>query len=250
VPPVQPVGAFPGIPNSPDIYTKAHPDRVEKFPSSTEILIIHPHLIENTSHGDFRHELNHDAESVFWLLLYWAMVVQPEGSFPKARIDAGSWGNLNGDYESRQDFIRGGLSHITHPFYEPLRPLIKNLAAILVNDSHWLPASDPRKDPFYITEAFQRLILNFIIDNRGEEFMDHRVDKTFRKVQDIQASHGSSMAHLPSLDAASRESVDPVGCVCGSMNSCPFLLLCLQGTDDVEMDGNQTTGDVEMDSTQ
>jgi hypothetical protein len=49
-----------------------------------------PNLIENTSHGEFRHELNHDAESVFWLLLYWAMVVQPEGSFSKERIDAGS----------------------------------------------------------------------------------------------------------------------------------------------------------------
>jgi hypothetical protein len=34
------------------------------------------------------------------------------------------------------------------------------------------------------------------------------------------------------------------------MNSCPFLLLCLQGTDDVEMDGNQSTDDVEMDSSQ
>jgi hypothetical protein len=72
--------------------------------------------------------------------------------------------------------------NLTHSFYEPLRPLIEDLAAILVNDSHWLPASDPRKDPFYITEAFQRLILNFIIDNRGEEFMDHHVNKTFRKV--------------------------------------------------------------------
>ena len=31
-----------------------------------------------------------------------------------------------------------------------------------------------------------------------------------------------------------EEGVTMVGCVCGSMDSCPFLLLCLQGTD-VEM---------------
>lgn len=252
--PVQPIGVFPGTPNSPDIYAKAHPDRVKKFSSSTKIFIIDPDLIENTSHGEFRHELNHDAESVFWLLLYWAMVVQPEGSFSKERIDAGAWGLLNGDHISRQGLIGsiqiGMDSHITHSFYKPLRPLIRGLAAILINDSHWLPASDPRKDPFYITEAFQCLILNFIIDNRGDEFMDHRVNKTFRKVRDMQHSHASAHSFLQSLDSGKRESVDSVGCVCGSMNSCLFLLLCLQGTDDVEMDGNQSTDDVEMDSSQ
>jgi hypothetical protein len=100
-------------------------------------------------------------------------------------------------------------------------------AAILVNDSHWLPASDPRKHPFYITEAFQRLILNFIIDNRGKEFMDHCVNKTFRKVQDIHAFDASAHSFLRSRDAAGRKKVDQVGCVYGFMNSCPFLLLML-----------------------
>ena len=190
------VAAIPGIPNSPDIYAKAHPDRVEKFPSSTKRFIFDPDEIDNESHGEFRHELKHDAESVFWLLLYWAMVVQPEGSLPKEKIDAGSWGGLNGDHVSRQGLLRSidRNSHITHSFYKPLRPLIEDLAAILVNDSHWLPASDLRKDPFYITEAFQRLILNFIINNRGREFMDHCVDKTFRKVHEMQASHASSLS--------------------------------------------------------
>ena len=87
-------------------------------------------------------------------------------------------------------------------FYEPLQPLIVDLSAILVNDSLWLPASDPRKDPLDITEAFQRLILNFIINNRGKEFMDRRVAKTFRKVHEVQASHASSFDLFPSYDAA------------------------------------------------
>ena len=248
-------------PNSPDIYAEVHPDRVKKFPSSTKKLIIDPDTIENTSHDEFRHELNHDAESVFWLLLYWAMVVQPEGSFSKERIDAQSWGGLNGDHKSRQDFIQGRLSHITHSFYNPLRPLIKDLAAILVYDSHWIPGSDSRKDPFYITEAFQRLILNFIIGNRDKEFMNHPVEKTFRKVEGLQHSNALSSALVQSLDANARQSVTSVSCVCGSMNSCPFLLLCLQDTNDVvmdddvmddeqvdddEMDGDEVDGD-EMD---
>ena len=32
--------------------------------------------------------------------------------------------------------------------------------------------------------SVQRLILQFIINNCGKEFMDHRVEKTFRAVQE------------------------------------------------------------------
>ena len=175
--------AVPGIPNSPDLYAEAHPDRVEKFPNrAMKKLVIDPDelIADNESHGGWRHELDHNAESAFWLLLYWAMVVQPEKR-PKEEIDAESWSALNGNHESRQRLIRNlpqtMPSDLIHSFYKLLQPLIKDLAKILVIDSHWLPASDSRKDPFYITEAFQRLILNFMIDNRGKEFMDHCVEK-------------------------------------------------------------------------
>ena len=200
---------IPGIPNSPDLYTKAHPNRVEKFPSSKEKLTIDldpDELDKNGSHGGWRHELEHDAESIFWLLFYWAMVVQPE-EYLKERIDAASWNLLNGNHKSRQSLITTTMlpamsSNYTHSFYKPLRPLIKDLAAVLVVDSHWLPASDPRKEPFYITEAFQRLILEFIIANQKEDFMHHRVEKTFRKVHGTQDSNALSTSNIQSLDAA------------------------------------------------
>jgi len=69
--------------------------------------------------------------------------------------------------------------------------------------------------------------------------MDHSVEKTFHKVQGTQASDVWSSTHVHSLDAATQVGVFLVGCGCGSMNSCLFLLLCLQGTDDVEMDDIQ-----------
>jgi hypothetical protein len=232
----------PGIPNSPDRYARVHPDRVKKFPSSNEELSFDPKEIAGKKiPGMWRHELEHDAESVFWLLLYWAMVVQPE-NIPKEKIDVGSWADLNGDHTSRHRLIHSipelMSPKLLHPFYDPLRPLIKDLAAILVIDSHWLPASDPRKDPYYITEAFQRLILDFILKNRDEDFMNHRVDKTFRDTHSIQKSGASSSSHMQSLDAAKRKRKGGklVGCVCGSVNFCPFLLLCLQDTDDDPMD--------------
>jgi hypothetical protein len=224
VPPV--LARVPGIPNSPDPYTDAHPDRVTDLPSSTDSHIFIP-AADNEFRGQWRHELDHDAESVFWLLLYWAMVAQPENSH-KEKIDVESWAQLNGNPESREGLIillATKLPNIVHSFYEPLRPLIKDLAAILVIDSHWLPASDPRKDRYYITEAFQRLILEFTIKNRDKEFMRTRVEKTFREVHNIQKSGASSSTHNQAFDATSRGGIESVSCVCGSMIFCPFLLL-------------------------
>jgi hypothetical protein len=205
--------------------------------------MVNPDVIDdNEFPGGWRHELEHDAESVLWLLLYLAMVAQPKNC-PEEKINVASWDDLNGDHESRQGLIISLTSsmrrNLTHSFYNPLRPLIKDLAAILLVDSHWLPSSDPRKDRFYIPEAFQRLILKFIIKNRGEEFMHHRVDNTFRKVHGMQESGESSSTHLQLLDASMRVTATSVGCVCGSVNFCPFLMLCLQDNGDVAMDDSQ-----------
>ena len=232
------LGAVPGTPNIPDSYAKAHPDRVREF-RITERKVIDPETVANKPrdrlHDEWRHELKHDAESVFWLLLYWAMVVQPTmGS--QANIDVESWNALNNNHESRErlinNLVRSMPSNLNHPFYNPLQSLIKDLATILVIDTHWLPIEDPRNDPCYITEAFQRLILQFIIENRDKGFMHHPVQPTFRTVQRTQASNGLSASRVQSLDATVRERVSSVGCECGSMNSYPFLLLCLQGADD------------------
>ncbi|KAH9961862.1 hypothetical protein BGW80DRAFT_1357311 [Lactifluus volemus] len=188
--PVPPVFArVPGIPNSPGRYADAHPDRVKNFSSSNKEFIFNPKETgDNEFHGMWRHELEHDAESVFWLLIYWAVVAQPENT-PKEKIDTESWAALNGDHGSRTRLISNLPRHMSpnllHSFYDLLRPLIKDLAAILVIDSHWLPASDLRSDRYYITEAFQRLILDFMIKNRGKPFMEHCVDKTFRKPRSI-----------------------------------------------------------------
>ncbi len=52
----------------------------------------------------------------------------------------------------RYPLISVHFTLLTHSFYEPLRPLIKALAGILVIDRHWLLVSypsDPRSDPYY-----------------------------------------------------------------------------------------------------
>ncbi len=89
----------------------------------------------------------------------------------------------------RYPLISVHFTLLTHSFYEPLRPLIKALAGILVIDRHWLLGHIRQileATHTTVNEAFQRLILKFMIDNRGKEFMDHPVEKTIRKVEGVQ----------------------------------------------------------------
>jgi len=252
------LGFVPGIPESPDRYAEVHPDRVKRFPNSVEEFLFNPDGIDESEQSQskgWRHELEHDAESVFWLFLYWSMVAQPEKGLEET-IHSPSWGGLLGDSRDRHAFVRtlsdGALpDHLTHSFYKPLHPLIEDLAAILLIDSHHLKAPDPRKDTFYVTEAFQRLILKFIIENRGKQFMDRPVEKTFRQVERLWGPDGRSVTNSQAADSANR-SVDSGTCpVCGSVNFCLFLLLCLrvrlQATDeDVDIADGIVTHNTEM----
>ena len=105
VPPPPDAAVVPRIPDSPDRYAEVHPDRVKKFPNSEKRRLFDPEQVGDESQKSqpkrWRHELEHDAESVFWLLLYWAMVVQPE-KHPKEKIDAEYWVQLNGYHGARQ----------------------------------------------------------------------------------------------------------------------------------------------------
>jgi hypothetical protein len=145
----------------------------------------------------WRHELDHDTESVFWLLLYWAIAAQPEEG-EEELIDTGIWGMLMGTANSRANLIGcRSLDSATHSLYRPLGPLLKKLARILDVDRHWLEPSDTRNHPGYFNEAFQRLILQFILDNRKEGFMKHKVQRDPRRPRIFSESLSAS-PQLPS----------------------------------------------------
>jgi hypothetical protein len=236
----------PEVPKAPECYANAHPKRIDDFPKEIKTLA-DPHKLMNQSQDNgWRHELDHDVESVFWLLLYWAMVAQPVGR-PKEYINASSWASLLEDYDGRDWFLKrlssGDMPKgLTHSDYEPLWPLIRSLAPILVVDRHWLPKSDVRKHPGYICEAFQRLILQFIVSNRYEHFMTCRVGVSLRKEQEVAQSQAVSTTSSQIRDGLDREievkrrRLDriEVGCVCSAFEFPLFLLLCSQDEDDNE----------------
>jgi len=113
-------------------------------------------------------------------------MVQPQRG-EKELILPSLWTALVGNAKEHNRLVRllAQDSDVTHSFFNPLSPLIEQLAAILVVDRHWLETSDERNQPEYINEAFQRLILQFILDNHDKDFMKHPVNHHLRKVRRV-----------------------------------------------------------------
>ncbi|KAH9975767.1 hypothetical protein BGW80DRAFT_1558942 [Lactifluus volemus] len=178
----------PMVPQSPECYASVHQNRINKFPVQTRNILIDPRELGNQSQGEWRHGLEHDAESVFWLLVYWAVVAQPKGR-PKGLedIDTHLWAGLIGNYKRREDLIdsfsaKRWLKDLTHSVYEPLGILISKLASFLL-----------------LTD---RTILQFILDNCDANFMDRTIDTTLRSPAAMPQSTSTQPLEM---DAAERE---------------------------------------------
>jgi len=74
-----------------------------------------------------------------------------------------------------------------------------------VVDKHWLPESDVRKCSGYICEAFQRLILQFIVSNRNENFMTRPLGGSLRAVQVLPQSQALTNTPNELRDGSERE---------------------------------------------
>ncbi|KAG8918231.1 hypothetical protein FRC01_001967 [Tulasnella sp. 417] len=198
------------IPEAPDRYGEHYSDtRLKKFPPMPWKA-----FGEAANSASWRHELDHDIESVFWLMLYWAITAQPKGGAAE-HITVG-WGFLAGGALMRQGLLYlllqlPPLSGTFHPTFEPLHNLFKQLAGILCSiDRHWLHGpeqqNDPRKDPEWFAEAFQRLILQFLINHNGNGdngFMNQTIDPNPRQLQQQSpevplSSTSDQRSHAPS----------------------------------------------------
>ena len=60
--------------------------------------------------------------------------------------------------------------------------MIADLSDHLGCDPHWLPIDNPRQDPEYILECFQRTIFDFLKSNWDEPFMTLEKSHTGRDV--------------------------------------------------------------------
>jgi len=68
---------LPNVPSIPECYAFNHPARVKRFPPEVEKLYLFaPPAVNGRK---WRHESDHDMESIFWLMLHWAMTAKPKG---------------------------------------------------------------------------------------------------------------------------------------------------------------------------
>ncbi len=152
----------------PDIctsYEAALPDRVKRF--ACQISGHQPGIVRNPTKVIARHALRHDAESVYWVLVWWAICAAPEGR-ASSPVRSTLWNNLtSSDCDDRPTMIKDSD---LDPSYNALQSLLNNLASYLEHDLHWATEA-PFNDPEFLHEAFQRHILNFLIENKDEDFL-------------------------------------------------------------------------------
>jgi hypothetical protein len=120
----------PSVPDSPNEYSLKHPTRINKF-STSERIIFDSEIVRSQSQ-QWSQELEHDVESVFWLLIYWAMLVQPQplskrDILPDENINSAAWSDLTGDALGRDALVsiwRKGKFERASPIHSsnPWRP--------------------------------------------------------------------------------------------------------------------------------
>jgi hypothetical protein len=156
-------------------YQALHPDRVTQF-------------LENEKNGEpifkiknetlppkeFKHLLRYDAESVFWILLYWSILAQPAENKTKGLIiPSVHWANLTSLEDYRYShFVNTSSPFPLHPEYLPMSKLLDNMRQHLRVDLKFAKDKVRRENPEYLHEVFQRLILNFMADPENLDFLE------------------------------------------------------------------------------
>ncbi|KAJ8519769.1 hypothetical protein ONZ45_g3308 [Pleurotus djamor] len=179
---------IPKIPAVPDVYKAKLQPRVDRFPPSAS----HALPQEQTA-KPWRHDLEHDAESVFWVMFYWLIAAHPEGKQPEP-IPLFAWYAFTGNWKARDKFIATEVdADPFHSFFEPVAVLMDGVASVVAPDRSWLSEQDPRNHPEYALEGFQRLILSFVLQNKDKDFMRHSVDLTLSHRLDVGSQFLSSL---------------------------------------------------------
>lgn len=146
-----------------NMYDDIFPNRLSRFQRSPG----DRHMVDiGAPPNSWRHELRHDAESAFWLLVWWVVNAAPDGC--TSEMPAELWVPLVGTTVDARPFAipSSGLD----PAYAPLSELLHQLGQALVDDLHWATQT-PYTHPDFLHEVFQHRILNFIFENRDKKFM-------------------------------------------------------------------------------
>lgn len=190
-------------------YTRAHENRLRNFAGNDEESITVP-CDSEMEPENFQHLLRYDAESVFWFTLSWCIEAQPaEKSVPEEKIPSDIWSPLVGSAEARDArFIaRFPKPSFLHSSYVRLATLLKEMSLYLKGDLDFSTKPE-RQNPEYTHEALQRVLLNFLVQNDAEEFMD------YPKADSPRCAEGVSMPRtstIPSTQLGVKRPISETG---------------------------------------
>uniref|UniRef100_A0A8H7Y1F4 Fungal-type protein kinase domain-containing protein n=1 Tax=Psilocybe cubensis TaxID=181762 RepID=A0A8H7Y1F4_PSICU len=217
---------FTALPQAPSMYKKLHPERTTRFDSEKlGLYILKEAPGDLRSDRVWRHELYHEAESIFWIIVYWLLRANPEPGteLSKETIPLPIWVSLLESAYSRNIVIfsfQQSAKYCARNIHSKLLPvleLVKTLAWAVYPGPYFLPDDNPRTQPDYLHEVFQRAILDFILTNKNEEFMNLEINVLNpRHHDDYKPEELSSTSHLTpsepyrSLSSAEDEQSAPV----------------------------------------
>ncbi|KAF7775674.1 hypothetical protein Agabi119p4_4067 [Agaricus bisporus var. burnettii] len=195
--PCHPLTIFPPLPplsaGARAVYESNYPQRLQLFNGAFTPYLALPECLPPTS--PFQHKLAHDAESSIWSAVWWSIRASPEDG-EEDPIDIGHWSSLMPRYDDPQakwpkkdgrnlvlfGFMHPGQEYILHRGYSDLVGLLRSIAYAIYPDYHW--AADPiRERPEFVHEILQRIILDFVFENKDAPFMDRKKADKSREVE-------------------------------------------------------------------
>jgi hypothetical protein len=180
-----------------DRYNDCVGTRIKEFPANAK----HYYSIaKDVPMETYSHRLSYDAESILWLLLYWAIQIQPEGGGGQNRMLADLWSSLTTDsavqpnHDPRMSLVPLLTHKHCHPDYQPLDDLLRSLFEQLFGYQEYTELgpkgaitltppeeqSTTRMKADYLHEALQRTLLEFIVVHHTEPFMNLQISSTRR----------------------------------------------------------------------
>ena len=165
------------------VYSQYLGDRLTTFPQNQAEFL---EMASNPLPEVFRHKLRYDAESVFWCLFWWCILAQPSGkNVSRSDIAHQDWYHLTTTKDQRDVIVLKFPTGCLHPDYKFLEPLLQDMAKLLRGDYDFSQDNARRNSDEYMSEAFQRLLLNFLYNHWEEPFMNMEKSPEKREVEKI-----------------------------------------------------------------
>ncbi|KAH6879686.1 hypothetical protein BKA70DRAFT_1411981 [Coprinopsis sp. MPI-PUGE-AT-0042] len=218
---------LPDMPKAPQPYADRFPERCQQFldcqsKASADILNSNdPRFSADPSTlPTFRHELYHEAESIFWVMFYWILLAKPASPPPGPstgtpnagdRVPSTMWVELLTS-DGRDNIIGRAYKFPAknlHPSYSSLAVLIASLSKYLKVDPFWFDPKSSRSNPEFIHECFQREILSYLIEHFDKPFMFCKKSKTDRVVDETSTTPSLSTTSIASRVALPNPNPNP-----------------------------------------